>query len=79
MLEKLEIKIYKRGNWVVEIIPMLQDKKVVEYYLYHVEYGKKLYMFGQEEDFNDDKTLIEYIENNIDEYINIYEKEESTL
>ena len=75
MLEKQEIKILKKGKYIVEIQSSEKEQGYIDFYLKHIDYGIKTLMFGVSEDINNDTEIINLINANIDEYINIYQKE----
>lgn len=75
MLEKKEYKIYRDGDYIVEISKSLRDSKYVDFCLSHIDYGIKSVMFSVETDFNDDVGLIDFIKSNIQNYKASYKED----
>jgi len=76
MLEKQEIKIYKKDEFVVEVSKSINNGlEHIEFFLYHTDYDTKLHMFGVELDFNNDNEIKDLINKNIEEYIAHYEQD----
>ena len=75
MLEAEEIKSYKNGEYTIEIQKSKTDKSGIDFHLYHSNCGTKMLMFGVQEDFDDDSTILELIGKNFESYAALYQKQ----
>ena len=74
-IEKKNIlNIQFENDFLVDVFET--DKKNIEFWLYHKDYGIKSFMFGiPYEEKHNEKYLLELINNNIKKYIDLYKEE----
>ena len=77
-LEYIKTKSYDAGNGFEVDIVIDEKDQYYHSYLYHVEYGHKLYMFGMPMKQQSYDEFLEIVEKNVDdyrediEYLNVY-------
>lgn len=71
-MKRLEIKIINKV-YTVDVLEL--EKNYVEFWLGNERNGYKMLMFGMEMEDKSDERLLNIIENNIIDYMSIYEEE----